>query len=169
MDPAVVALLNYEEDPEIIFYGLDLQQFEYILIPINDNNDKMNASGGNHWSLLTYLFKEDIYIYYDSIKKKSNNIENAKNIAKKLRGLIKEDSNSKVLENFLINSETPQQNNGYDCGVFVLAYTETLIGFIEKKESILNSKKMGQIITKEYIEDLRVKIKELIESLIKKI
>ena len=42
MDPAVVALLNYEEDPEIIFYGLDLQQFEYIIIPINDNSKKMS-------------------------------------------------------------------------------------------------------------------------------
>ena len=77
MDPAVVALLVYEEDPEMIFYGLDLKQFQCILIPINDNDDKRNIAGGSHWSLLNYLVQEDVFIYYDSMKKRSSNKESS--------------------------------------------------------------------------------------------
>ena len=168
MDPAVVALLNYEEDPAMIFYGLDLMQFEFILIPINDNSDKMNALGGSHWSLLTYLCKEDVFIYYDSMKKRSNNLENAKKVAKKLRPLINDSPTSKVLENLLINADTPQQKNGYDCGVYVLAFTEILLKFLLKKENVLNNKEMSATITEEYIDNLRGKIRELIINLIKK-
>ena len=167
MDPAVVALLNYEDDPEMIFYGLDLKQFSFFLIPINDNSDKMNANGGSHWSLLVYLPIEDIFIYLDSMKKKSNNIENAINIAGKLRGLIKEDQKKDLKESFVVNSETPQQKNGYDCGVYVLGFTEVLIEFLQKKENILNNKRMKEIVQEEYIASLRVKIRELLESMIK--
>lgn len=169
MDPAVVALLNYEEDPEIIFYGLDLNQFDLIFIPINDNNDKFNLNGGNHWSLLVYLSKEDIFLYYDSIKKRTSNLENAKKIAQKLRVLINGKTYAlKTLDNFIINSETPQQKNGYDCGVYVLAFTEILIQFLQQKQSIFDHKAMASIISEEYIDKFRVQIKTLVESLIKK-
>ena len=166
MDPAVVALLNYEEDPEMIFYGLDLKQFEFFLIPINDNSDKMNANGGSHWSLLAYLSEEDIFIYYDSMQTKNNNIGNALKIAGKLRGLIQNESKTALEERFIINPETPQQKNGYDCGVYVLGFTEVLIEFVLKKEKILHNKKMNELIDEKYVEALRIRVKELLVSLI---
>jgi sentrin-specific protease 8 len=96
----------------------ELQEKEYIYIPINDNIDFCNP-GGSHWSLLVYHKKENTYHYYDSYGKA--NLEPALTTAKKFHDYVFDTDYKFVIE------QTPQQQNGYDCGVYLLGITECLL------------------------------------------
>ena len=48
MDPSFSGLLSYSqsyEEFEMLTDGINLQNYEYIFIPINDNEDKFKAEG----------------------------------------------------------------------------------------------------------------------------
>ena len=68
----------------------------------------------------------------------------------------------------IIEKEAPQQKNGFDCGIYVLAVTEILIQCLIKKEKIFGNKILSEIINEEYITNLRVKIKAIIDEFKKK-
>ena len=94
---------------------------------MNNNDDASKAGGGGHWSLLLFRREGDAqhgaarYEHYDSCGKA--NVLVAKSIALALSTLLLGPRPGTLP---LVNMECPQQANGFDCGVYVLAFAEIL-------------------------------------------
>lgn len=103
------------------FEGAALDRAELILAPVNDNAEA-EAAGGSHWGLLAYHRADDAFLYLDSHA--PGNLANARAIAPKLAALARGGAPRDVA--LAVQRDCPQQENGSDCGVFVLAFAEHL-------------------------------------------
>lgn len=98
-----------------------LADAELVLIPVNNNTDADMPNGGSHWSLL--VFRRQIkgdggcrFEHYDSCTGANNSL--ARNIAGKLVHTLAPKSKGTIR---VVHMRTPQQVNGFDCGMYVLA------------------------------------------------
>ncbi|OEL19477.1 NEDD8-specific protease 1 [Dichanthelium oligosanthes] len=94
---------------------LNLDARSMVLFPINNNEDPSIADGGTHWSLL--VLDQRVpgirrFSHYDSAG--GLNDPFAQHLVERLTPL----SGREVI---LIESQGPQQDNGYDCGLFLIA------------------------------------------------
>lgn len=140
-------------------------QRKSVFIPISDQFGASRATftrpgGGNHWSLLLWEINTLYYEAKDGFSalvgvgfhhfdsSSGFNESAAKAVANKLHKVMcasmsKDDGVADVVE--VLECQTPQQNNGYDCGVFALGFTDALsssndYGFMkEQHESLLQS------------------------------
>ena len=146
MDPASVALMlhrNNAKEVFEIFEPLKLHEAELIWWPINDSKVSGNWARryipffnklfpdedeeGTHWALLVYVKSADKFYYFDS---SGFEIKNAFKAATKLRCLVdqnKDNNGIKKKSSEVEIVDTPQQNNTWDWGVFVMSITEYLI------------------------------------------
>lgn len=117
---AVKCLLDYDD----VVVPLELHKKDFILLPINDSKSiKMEVSGG-HWSLLVYVRAHNRFYYFDSIG--DRNLSEAYEVVGRLSRFV-----NPVLSDIpLIQRKTPQQNNGIDCGVYVIMITEFIVSRI---------------------------------------
>ena len=83
----------------------------HIFLPINDNRNPNQPSGGSHWSLLLVSVVDGVAFHYDS--NSSGNRADALHATGKLSDLL-----GRPLS-FIDLKDSPQQENGSDCGVFV--------------------------------------------------
>lgn len=83
----------------------------HIFLPINDCRNPSLAEGGSHWSLLLVSVVDSIAFHYDSLN--SANRNEAAHATSKISHLL-----GRPLQ-FLDLQDSPQQQNGSDCGVFV--------------------------------------------------
>jgi len=98
-----------------------LFNFKKIIVPVHD--------GGNHWTLIEINFQGKSIEYYDSLGG-----DGRKYVIAIFQYI--EDEYQKLFNRELPQSntwslitgrrETPQQSNGYDCGVFVCLFAETI-------------------------------------------
>jgi len=110
--PSMVHLLKSHPSPRELLPVLpDLKKASHIFLPINDCRDLQIAEGGSHWSLLVVGITDRIAFHYDSLSP-SNYIE-AQVVHAKLQHLL---GFGLKLANL---DDTPQQDNGSDCGVHV--------------------------------------------------
>ncbi|KAK3605849.1 hypothetical protein CHS0354_002485 [Potamilus streckersoni] len=98
---------------------LNLPEKQFIFLAVNDNQSSDKA-GGTHWSLLVYIRNIQEFRHYDS--QKGSNTEEARNLAYKLQPYV----HAPMGRMKFLEQDSPQQQNGYDCGVFVIATTEHL-------------------------------------------
>ncbi|KAJ2785536.1 SUMO1 sentrin specific peptidase 8 [Coemansia javaensis] len=90
----------------------ELKQHQVILIPLNHRS---------HWSLLVYCRLTRTFYHYDSISRHN------RDFAERAAGRFLRVLEPRVKEGFYFKSmQTPQQNNDYDCGIYVLAIAEEL-------------------------------------------
>ncbi|KAJ1828323.1 hypothetical protein LPJ70_007271, partial [Coemansia sp. RSA 2708] len=90
----------------------ELDQRQLILIPLNHRS---------HWSLLVYCRLMRTFYHYDSISKYN------RNFAERAAGRFLRVLEPRLKDGFYFKSmQTPQQNNDYDCGIYVLAIAEEL-------------------------------------------
>jgi len=147
VDPSVVSYMMHQCDEEdLIDLGNSwrselLEQNSNckeaaVFLPVNDNNAAGTDAfripgGGNHWSMLVIIltakhddkfsyFSFDISLHFDSCNR--SNAEAAKCVVAKA---------SKVLNYSpkccgVCSCPSPQQSNGYDCGIFALGVAEAL-------------------------------------------
>lgn len=123
IDPTVTQVLKMQAplQYDIFLEPIDAMSYDYIFFPLNDCDG--NEPGGSHWSLLIYSRIDEICYHYDS----SNSIN--RSVAEKFaRNIIKYFLNKQ--ERRYIEMECPQQNNGYDCGLFVLCLADLLSKYI---------------------------------------
>ncbi|KAF5727422.1 Cysteine proteinases superfamily protein [Tripterygium wilfordii] len=109
-----------------------LRDKKLVIFPVNDNDDVSLAEGGNHWSLLAYERNSNVFVHHDS----SGGINkwHAMQLYKTVVGFIC-DSNVEGHARYIDYTDSPQQVNGYDCGVYVLAATRVICCWYESSES----------------------------------
>ncbi|KAG8291811.1 SUMO1 sentrin specific peptidase 8 [Homalodisca vitripennis] len=149
MNPVITQAVKCLNDTDIFVEPLQIRNRSFIFFPISDSpvNDEV---GGSHWSLLMYEREHNGFFYFDSIG--DYNFPHAeqfvKNISKHL-GLEETTPIHKVA--------VPQQNNGVDCGIYMLIFGDILIQLINQGRihEIKNNEgdfwpdiKAGDIITK---------------------
>lgn len=99
-------------DPTFLRQGALPQIFNstHLFLPINDSREDRGGSG-THWSLLVVGLSDRIAFHYDSLD--SANFSEAQIVHSKLEQLL---GYTLKLANL---RDTPQQDNGSDCGVHV--------------------------------------------------
>lgn len=105
-------LLMATPDPLTLKEALpDFTNVTHIFLPVNDNHNPALAEDGSHWSLLLVSVVDGVSFHYDSMQ--NANEHEAKIVNRKLSALLGRDVR------FVNMNDTPLQENGSDCGVFV--------------------------------------------------
>lgn len=89
----------------------DFAKTTHIFLPINDSTNPEIAEGGSHWSLLLISVVDGVAFHYDSLP--PGNERDAQFAMRKMSTLL-----GKPL-NFIQLDDSPLQENGSDCGVYV--------------------------------------------------
>lgn len=142
MDPATVFWLAVQSDQLLITearQALRLEERGLIFCPINDGGDRGLADGGTHWTLLVCWGRQERFTagcrdaayfvgrfsYYDSLGSgtwRSENFQRAKTLASRLAGEPVQ----------LSVGLCARQTNSFDCGVYVLIFSEIVLrAFLE--------------------------------------
>ncbi|KAJ2370608.1 SUMO1 sentrin specific peptidase 8 [Coemansia sp. RSA 2610] len=115
LKPAVVQLLQQQTDLNSVLQALppDLYKHEIIFMPIGN---------GTHWSLLVYCRQAypAPFHYFDSMA--NANFKHALAAKLKLEQIL---FGSQQLP--MVTHSCPQQENSYDCGVFVVLFADLLV------------------------------------------
>ncbi len=88
-----------------------------VLFAVNNNPDVERAGGGSHWSLLAYSAAGNSFHSYDSMA--GSNRQAAQAVYKAAAAAVPPGAR-------FVEEQAPQQANGYDCGVHVLAAAKLL-------------------------------------------
>ncbi|KAK2580705.1 hypothetical protein KPH14_011335 [Odynerus spinipes] len=118
VSPELTQLLKMT-DPmqyDIFLEPIGVHASKFIFFPLN-NMDRKDAAGGTHWSLLVYSKPEETCYHFNSSKGYNESV--ALDFSKKLMLYIHPNSD----ETF-VDIDCPQQDNGYDCGLYVLCFTD---------------------------------------------
>ena len=145
LDPAVSMsfILNVnkgsEEDIEdlkqCIFLPLELDKKKFIFAPINDNTKVQYVCSGSHWTLNVIDVENKLIYYLDS---NNGDVDNAHTFHNTIELLF-----GKKFE-FVDGLNHQYQTNSYDCGMFLLGFTELLVKYIvnnDMKLILKNDKK----------------------------
>ena len=89
----------------------DFSRTTHIFLPVSDSTDLEHAESGSHWSLLLVSVVDGVSFHYDSLP--PGNVSDGQKATQKLAILL-----NKSLR-FINLSDSPEQDNGSDCGVFV--------------------------------------------------
>lgn len=111
------------EDLRDFVAPLKLNDKALLIFPVNNNDDVQQAEGGSHWSLLAYIREANVFVHHDSSGRM--NEAYARRLYKavvRCLGVSGSISDAK----FQHWSGSPQQLNGYDCGLFVTATARTI-------------------------------------------
>ncbi|GAB2285122.1 hypothetical protein Dimus_019575 [Dionaea muscipula] len=145
---------------------LNLASKKLVLFPVNDNMDVSLAEGGSHWSLLAFEREANVFIHHDSHS--ALNAAHAQRLYDSVVGLMGTVSKPRYVE----YSRSPQQVNGYDCGLFVCAIARAICcwyvsrGSRDSDEDGLWLSAVMEQVTPSSIAELRTEILGLITSLI---
>ncbi|RLN64943.1 hypothetical protein BBJ28_00009896 [Nothophytophthora sp. Chile5] len=163
MDPAVVSCMLHqcEDDDEYadLARGLDLQNKQLCLIPVSDNAALDGQS--SHWSLL--VFRSGRFEHFDSSG--GLNSRAAQRIASTFEVLLRAvgrhdgDQAGEKVEDV---ADAPQQQNGYDCGMYVLVLAEY---FCRRHANESVPPSLQAYATPERVTQLRLQMPALVQKL----
>ena len=146
LDPSVVNFFMHQctDEDDIDDFA---STFEYphtgglILVPLNDAMTTESSSwkspgGGSHWSLMVIVIDKGErhgirYWHWDSVPNNSNNIAAAKDVAAKMSENIFSNPNHEVIQ-----AKAPEQKNGYDCGLHMLATAQIFAKETDKLKTL---------------------------------
>lgn len=131
MNPMISQAIKCVQDYQHLLYGVNLQEKTHILIPVNDSPavDKPGGSG-SHWSLMLYVAEIKEFFYFDSLG--LFNYEHAVKISSNMQNLVSKNSTCKITP-----ISVPKQLNGYDCGIYLIIFSELIIqGIMQGKDSL---------------------------------
>ncbi|XP_068338488.1 NEDD8-specific protease 1-like [Pyrus communis] len=144
---------------------LNLPDKKLVIFPVNDNEDVSEAGGGSHWSLLAFERDSNVFVHHDS-----NGGMNRRH-AKKLYDAVVDFmsvSSSATKPTYQECSDSPQQVNGYDCGLYVLAIARVICSWYGNKdtgERNLWFHDVREQVTPSVVAAMRNEILELIRGL----
>lgn len=158
ISPELTQLLKMTDPSQysIFLDAANVSDCKCILFPLN-NCESRDAAGGSHWSLLVCCKQDRTCYHLDSSKGFNNSIASkfAKNVMDCVLG--KDERNKKFAE-----PNCPQQDNGYDCGIYVLCLADVIVEYAMKMGT-LNSCDYNR--TKKLVPTKRVELLELIDEL----
>lgn len=118
--PTMSMMLLMTQDARQIKEALpDFTGVTHIFLPITDNHDPDAIEGGTHWSLLLVSVVDGVAFHYDSLY--TSNRSDAFQCTEKISRLLG------VKLRFIHLQDTPQQENGSDCGVYVCLFMKHLL------------------------------------------
>lgn len=91
-----------------------------MIFPVNNNEDVNCAGGGTHWSVLVLDKWTELgprFIHYDSYD--DSNSPFARQFADVLKPFV-------PASTYFIESDTPQQDNLFDCGIYIIAIARSI-------------------------------------------
>ncbi|XP_070492126.1 sentrin-specific protease 8 [Chironomus tepperi] len=130
---AIKMMGNPEEINAVILDPLNVKEKNFLIFPINDNSK--DQVGGSHWSLLVYSKSDNTFYHFDSSG--SSNYYVCSKLAKIIKSCLKL-SNEKIVQ-----VECLQQNNSYDCGIYVLCHADSVCKAIMKSNTLKDIKKIS--------------------------
>ena len=154
--PSVTQVLKagFIDDFGMILEPLNIWQKKYIIMAVNDN--KLDKAGGQHWSLLVYTIKENVWYHYDSL----NNFNLGE--ARFLVGRLQEYIRPGAIPNITAASCT-QQDNTYDCGAYTMICAEKLADILASEAHSVRAINPCYV-KKEDTKTLRNKVRKLITT-----
>jgi sentrin-specific protease 8 len=114
--PAVESLEDFLEP-------LHLPDKKLVIFPVNDNDDVSKAEAGSHWSLLAFERNANTFVHHDS--NRGINKWHAKRLYNAVVGFMSV-CNSASDASYLECTDSPQQVNGYDCGLYVTSIARAI-------------------------------------------
>ncbi|KAG7534919.1 Ulp1 protease family C-terminal catalytic domain [Arabidopsis thaliana x Arabidopsis arenosa] len=140
---------------------LNLRDKDLLIFPVNDNSNVEVAEGGLHWSLLVYYKEANTFVHHDSFM--GVNKWSAKQLFKAVSPFVSNGDAS-----YKECTDTPQQKNGYDCGVFLLAIARVICEWFSAG-GMKNRDELWFTNVKETVPDLVNHLREEILGLIKRL
>ncbi|XP_043275985.1 sentrin-specific protease 8-like [Venturia canescens] len=131
ISPELTQLLKLTEpqDYALFLEPLNAKECNYVLFPLNDCESR-DAAGGSHWSLLVFSKKEKTSFHLDSCKGVNRKI--ALQFTNSIMDYFLGSSNT----NFVEMPNCPQQDNGYDCGLFALCFAAIILQQVDKVSGV---------------------------------
>lgn len=118
--PTMSMILSMADDARDTKEALpDFTGVTHIFLPITDNRDPNAVEGGTHWTLLLVSVVDGVAFHYDSLH--NSNGDDAARCTDKISKLLG------VKLRFIHLQDTPQQDNGSDCGVYVCLFMKHLL------------------------------------------
>lgn len=154
-----------EESLKSFIQPLNLPTKKMIFFPVNNNRDVTLAEGGSHWSVLVFHREANVFVHHDSFR--GSNGSYAKMLCKSVNSFV---GSSDFETRYLKFESSPQQENGYDCGLFVVAIARVICswytsgGSSERKDDLWFSVIKEQV-TPSSVSKMRGEILGLIEEL----
>ena len=140
------------EDLSSMLEGLNLSSADFSFIAVNDNISAEDP-GGSHWSLLFFDRGNKKFSHFDSFDK--SNAASAEVLVNNFKHILA------CPDSVTIHVKCPQQANCYDCGVFVISYTD----FLSRTLLGIEHRPIDEVVTQGSVEEQRKRIIDLIHSL----
>ena len=122
VEPTTAQQIKYDKDDRSICHTLNRigakENKYYIIVPVNIRKDETKV-GGTHWSLLVFSRDESCWYHFDSLDEA--NKEHAKELVDNMDWYLNT-TNSAQAE--LIEVICTKQDNGHECGAYVMMYGE---------------------------------------------
>ncbi|XP_071082261.1 sentrin-specific protease 8-like [Haliotis cracherodii] len=158
ISPSFTQLLKLSPVEELVVLleplGLPTKQFVFLAV---NNNNSCDQVGGSHWSLLVYVRSSQEFRHYDSAGHSNEAI------AKKLAYRLQPHVHAPYGRMKFVEMDCPQQQNGYDCGMYVISVSEHLC----KEFCEFAGIPLADAVTVNSISNKRTSIKDLILTLAK--
>ncbi|KAJ4870577.1 NEDD8-specific protease 1 [Raphanus sativus] len=140
---------------------LRLLESDLLIFPVNDNTNVELAEGGLHWSLLVYHREANSFFHHDSLM--GLNKWSAKQLFEAVSPFVS-DGDAMYRE----CSDTPQQKNRYDCGVYLLAIARVICEWFSSG-GVKNRDELWFTDVKETVPDLVNHLREEMSGLIRRL
>ena len=133
MDPSVVQMIRNVNTKEMEEHlnAMQIWYNKYIYIPVSDNPTNLEKEGGSHWSLLVYKLDDETWYHIDSCR--GYNTKHARQLAGKINKYLHGSNPIKFKE-----PNCTQQDNGNDCGAYMMLNTKKCTELVENGEQIEN-------------------------------
>ena len=152
-DPSVTAFLRLQcEDPEDykqLAEGIKLTQRKWLIIPITDQQSFEIAS--THWSLLVINVIGGQMLHFDTAG--SYNTSSANDTRLQIKNLFQSTFQYFKSVQIIKKVKCPQQQNGYDCGVYCILFAEIISRFLITNTENIDMNEIEKLIQNVQPED----------------
>ena len=176
--PPATAYLLQHTDPTTaaeLLAPLELRAKQLVLLAVSDNPDVGHAGGGSHWSLLAFDRRTNVFLHLDSAPGGGGNRGAARQLAGALSPLVRDQpaagggsSGQQLrLPRFEEVEGAPRQENGYDCGVYVMALARQLCALYAEAPGALGAQlpRLREAVTPAAVRALRQEARQLVLEL----
>eukprot|EP00808_Paulinella_micropora_P024306 g65793.t1 len=123
---------NDKEDLEDTVKGCKLSPDKHMFLPVSDK--AIDKIGGGHWALLVWDKDEKAFSFWDSSG--SMNAKKGRLLASQLCPFLVGQPAAAALKDKFHLRKGPQQENSYDCGMYVLATAQLLSSRLNQGKSM---------------------------------